>query len=168
MNAELIVLRLIHVLGGVFWVGAGLYNTFFILPALTRIGGPVPGQLMGALQQRRLFVIMPTVAVLTILSGARLWWLVGGGWHYFQHRSGHIFAISGIFAILSFIVGMAISRPAGVRAGALMRSAASDEASRKLIADEVAKLQYRALVSGYIAVALLVLAAAGMAVARYL
>lgn len=168
MNPELIVLRLVHILGGIFWVGAGLYNTVFILPALTRVGGTVPGQVMGALQQRRLFVIMPIIAVLTILSGLRLWWIVGGGMHYFQHRSGHAYAISGILAILSFVVGMAISRPAGVRAGTLARSAASDETSRKLVADEIARLQRRAIVSGYFAIALLLLAAAGMAVARYL
>jgi hypothetical protein len=168
MNPELIILRVIHVLGGLFWVGAGLYNTIFVFPALNRIGGPVPGQVMGALQQRRLFVVMPIVAALTVLSGARLWWIVGGGWHYFQHRSGHIFAVSGIFAIVSFIVGMAISRPAGVRAGTLARSAASDETSRNLIAGEIAKLQRRAIVSGHVAIALLILAAVGMAVARYL
>ena len=34
MMAELIVLRLVHILGGMIWVGTGIFNTFFLLPAL--------------------------------------------------------------------------------------------------------------------------------------
>ena len=39
--AELIVLRLIHVLGGIFWIGTMLYNTFFLVPVFTAAGPQV-------------------------------------------------------------------------------------------------------------------------------
>ena len=168
MQYELLLLRVLHVLGGIYWVGSALFMTFFLGPTLAKVGGPTAGQIMGGLQQRRFMLVTPIVALITIFSGIRIWFLVGGGMHYFQHRSGHAFAISGIFGILALIVGLAVGRPTASRIGTLARSAASDEASRKLIAEEIARLQRRAGLAGYIATALLLLAAIGMAVARYL
>lgn len=170
MQPELLFLRLVHILGGIFWVGSGLFTTFFLIPALSKAGGPAAGQVMSALQQRRFFLILPTVAVLTILSGLRLWWIVSGGngLHYFQHRSGHTYAVSGLLAIIAFVLSLAVSRPAMMRVGTLARSTASDETSRKLIADEVSRLQRRATLSSNIAITLVLLSAAGMAIARYL
>jgi uncharacterized membrane protein len=165
MPAELLVLRLIHILGGIVWVGSGIFNFFFLVPALGRTGPATAGQVMGALQQRHLFTVLPLSAVLTILSGLRLWWIIGGRtMHYWQHRSGHVYLVSGVLAIVGFLLAMFVSRPAAVRMGALARSAPSDEGGRR----ELASLQRRATVSGYVAMILLIVAAAGMAVARYL
>ena len=72
MSTELVVLRLVHILGGIFWLGSGLFTTFFLIPALGRAGPAAAGPVMGALQQRRLFTVLPVVALLTILSGVRL------------------------------------------------------------------------------------------------
>lgn len=62
MSAELIVLRLVHVLGGIFWVGSGLFMVFFLVPAMGTVG-PTAGQVMGGLQQRRLITVVPVIAV---------------------------------------------------------------------------------------------------------
>ena len=169
MQVELILLRLIHVLGGILWVGSGIFTSFFLIPALSRTGPATAGQVMTALQQRHLFTMLPVTAVLTILSGLRLWWIVGGRtMHYFQHRPGHFYLVSGVLAIVAFLLSIIVSRPAAMRVGVLSKTAASDETSRKLVAAEISRLQRRATLSGYVAVALIVLAAAGMAVARYL
>lgn len=76
MNPEILVLRLVHVLGGVFWLGSGLFTAFFLMPALAT-AGPAAGPLMGALQRRKLFTVLPivdlasAVAVATVvLAGA--------------------------------------------------------------------------------------------------
>ena len=45
MKAELLTLRVIHILGGIFWVGSMLYATFFLAPAL-RSSPQVAGQVM--------------------------------------------------------------------------------------------------------------------------
>ena len=34
MQGELLVLRLVHVLGGIFWVGSALFMAIFLFPAL--------------------------------------------------------------------------------------------------------------------------------------
>lgn len=169
MHAELIVLRIIHILAGIFWVGTGLFSTFFLGPALMKAGPAAASQVMGALQQRKMFTWMPVMALLTILSGARLMMIVSGGDpHWFQHRSGHAYSVSALLAIIALLVGLVVSRPAIVKAGKLTHAAASDETSKKLIAEEVRKLQRRSYISSTLAVSLLTLSAIGMAIARYL
>jgi hypothetical protein len=167
--AELIVLRVVHILGGLFWVGSGLFSTFYLAPALKHAGPAAAGQIMASMQKRRMFQVMPAVAILTILSGLRLMMIVSAGdSHWFVHPVGHTFAISGAFAILAFLTGVFVARPAMVRVGKLSQSAASDGASKELIMSEVAKLQRRATMSSGIATAFLVLAVIGMAIARYM
>lgn len=167
--AELLVLRLVHILGGLFWVGSGLFMFFYLGPALKEAGPLAAGAVMASMQKRRFFQLVPIVAVLTMLAGLRLMWIVSlGQAHWFVHRPGHMYSVSGALAIVAFLVGMIVSRPAMVRVGKLAQSAASDGASKDLIAHEMAALQKRAQMSSGVAVALLVLSAAGMAVARYL
>ena len=69
MAAEMLVLRVVHVLGGVFWVGAMMYNAFFLMPALSQ-AGPAAGPVMAGMQQRKLFMWLPIVAVATMLAAA--------------------------------------------------------------------------------------------------
>ena len=89
MTAEILVLRLVHILGGIFWVGSGLFTTFFLVPALAS-SGPSAGPVMTALQRRHLFTALPVSALLTILSGLRLMWIGSAGFApaYFASASG--------------------------------------------------------------------------------
>src|SRR5438309_6237972 len=57
VHAELVTLRLIHIVGGVFWVGSAMFTTFFLLPAVAK-AGPSAGQVVLNLQKRRAFVII--------------------------------------------------------------------------------------------------------------
>lgn len=167
--AELFLLRLIHILGGMFWVGAGVFSTIFLAPAMKAAGPAIAGAVMSNLQKRRMFTFMPIVATLTILSGARLMWIVSAGdSQWFTHRIGHTYAISGALAIIAFLTGLFVGRPAMVKAGKLAQSAASDGASKERIAAEMATLQRRAGLATGIATIMLVISAAGMAIARYL
>ena len=168
---ELIVLRLVHVLGGMFWFGTGLFNAFFLLPALA-MAGPASGQVMAGLQRRRLMVVLPIVALLTLLSGARLMWLTSGGFSdgYFATATGTTFAWAGVAAVLSWALGVVFVRPAMVRAGTLAPTIATlpEGPERARVAGEVDRLRNRATLANKFALVLLLLAATGMSVARYL
>ena len=171
MTAEILVLRLVHVLGGIFWLGSGMFTSFFLLPALAG-AGPAAGAVMAGLQRRRLFTLLPVVAVLTMLSGLRLMWITSSGFaaSYFETARGMTFASSGSAAIVAFVVGMALARPAAMRAAALGASvaAAPDESSRGALLAQLERARHRAAVAHGAAIGLLVIAAAGMAIARYL
>ena len=170
MLAELLVLRLVHVVGGVFWVGSGMFTAFFLVPALAA-AGPSAGQVMGELQRRRLFSILPAVALLTILSGARLLWITSGGLSeaYLASAMGRTFVGSALAALLAFVVGLLVVRPAGARAAAIGASlAATPEPERASRVAEMNASRQRAAAWGAVALALLLVAAAGMAIARHL
>ena len=65
-----LVLRFIHIVGGVFWVGAVFLMVGFIFPTV-RNTGPQGGRFMQELmQRRRLSVFMNAAAGLTMLSGS--------------------------------------------------------------------------------------------------
>jgi uncharacterized membrane protein len=171
MSSELLVLRIIHVLGGIFWVGSGLFTSFFLIPALGRLGPAAAGPVMGALQQRRLFTILPVVAVLTILSGIRLLQIASGGFspQYFDSRTGQTFLWSGVAAVIAFLLSLLVARPAAVRLGQLSASMATmPEAERGARSAEVGRLRQRSGLASTAATVLLIGAAIGMAVARYL
>lgn len=169
MQAELIALRVIHVLGGIMWVGVAMFMAFFLAPAMQSMG-PTGGQVMGALQKRKFMVILPIIALLTILSGLRLLMIASGnfGVGYFQTNAGRMFAFAGLASIVAFVIGIIVNRPAMMKMGTLQQSMASDPVSKDAIAAEVRRLQQRVVVAGWIVSALLFLAALGMSVARYL
>jgi uncharacterized membrane protein len=170
MRIEFLVLRLIHILGGIFWLGSGAFTTFFLAPALAR-SGVNAGQVFGALQARKLFAILPGVAVLTILSGLRLIWIDSAGFdpRYFASATGAAFAIGGAAAVTAFLLSLLVTRPSNVRAGKLGASmATATEGERVRIAAGMTRLQRRASLAGSIAMVLLIFGAAGMAVARVL
>lgn len=170
MTAEMIVLRLVHILGGMIWVGSGIFNSFFLLPALGQ-AGPAAGQVIAGLQRRQLFTFLPIVALLTILSGVRLMQITSGGFSpaYFASTSGRTYAWSGLAAIVGFLVGVFMARPAAMRAAKIGASmATASDAERATLAATLERSRRMSSVTSSISVWLIVLAAAGMAVARYL
>lgn len=171
MLAEIIVLRLLHIIGGVFWVGTALFNTFYLVPALTA-AGPAAGQIMASLQQRKLFTVLPLVAVVTMLTGLRLIWIASSGFEgsYFESATGSALAAGGLAAIVAFVIGLAVVRPAMMRAGQLTMQlqGVTEPAQRDPIVAQMAILRRRGAKGNAGVTLLLLLAAAAMAVARYL
>jgi uncharacterized membrane protein len=168
---ELIVLRLIHILAGAVWVGAGVFNAVLLAPTLAGLG-PTAGAVMAGLRARGMFVILPSLALLTILSGLRLMWIMSGGFSasYFAAPSGVAYAAAGAAAILTFVLGVTVARPLAVRMGALAAemARAPDEAARAELSQQLAAVRGTNAVLGIVLTALLLASAAGMAVARYL
>ncbi|MDB4917328.1 MAG: putative rane protein [Gemmatimonadetes bacterium] len=169
MIYEILLLRFLHVLGGIFWLGGGLFMSVFLVPALAK-SGMNAGPVFAALQQRRLFAVLPAVAVLVILSGLRLLSIASGdSSSYLRSTSGRTFAVSGALAVIAFLMSLIVARPANVRLaslGAAVAAAAGHE--RAALVGQVAVLQRRIAVSSMVATACLVLCGVGMSVARYL
>ena len=167
---EFLILRLVHVLGGVFWVGAALFNFIWLGPAMAQAGSAA-APIMGYFRRRRLFVVLPTIALLTILSGLRLMQLTSGGFDpdWFRTGRGATFGAAGAAAILAWLIGMLVAMPAQKRMGALAATLAAspDDAARAAASAQMTRIQRRMAVVGPVVTALLILAAAGMAVARY-
>ena len=74
MNTLIVVLRLVHIVLGALWVGMFAFITFFLTPAVAK-AGPEGGKIMAALQRRKIMIVLPLLALLTIVSGV---WLILG------------------------------------------------------------------------------------------
>jgi len=169
MHYEILTLRLLHILGGTFWMGSGLFTGLFLFPALALAGSP-PGPLFAALGKRRLFAALPAAAAITVLSGIRLMWLTSGGSFssYVATPSGRTFALGGAAAVAAFVVSTVLARPSGQRAGAIgatLATLSGDDRARA--AAEMARLQKRSATASRFSLIFMLLAGTAMAVARY-
>ena len=170
MYAEMLTLRLIHILSAITWLGGGILTAFFLIPAIS--GSPAAmGELMEGLKRRRYFVFQPVFATLTILSGLRLLWIDSAGFtgSYFDTATGKAFSWGGLAAIIAYIVSYAIAFPLNGRAGkiAARLKGTAQGAEREELAASLNRVRRRAGIATLATVLLGVLAACAMAVARY-
>src|ERR1043165_6777028 len=105
------LLRIIHIVSGVFWVGGTLVMTFFIGPAVSATadaGQRFVGHLMNNLKFSNR---MSIAAGLTVLAGIILYGLdarAGAAW--VRSAMGIGLSIGAVFAIIGLITGIMIGR----------------------------------------------------------
>jgi len=171
MHAFMIVLRLLHIVLGVFWAGTIFFLVLFLGPTVRTVG-PEGAPVMHELIRRRFLDVMPVVAVLTILSGLALYWRLSGGMaaDWVGSPFGLSLTIGGIASILALIVGVFGVRSATLGAVHLSAAAAaaSDTQERERMQAEVQRLRLRSAASARWVGVLLLIAVVTMAVARYL
>jgi uncharacterized membrane protein len=168
----LLLLRLIHVVLGVFWVGAVIFVTLFLLPSL-QATGPAGGAVMQQLAQvRRLPLWLMGATTLTVLSGIGLYWHDSLGFTsstWLASGPGRTFGLGGALAITAAVVGMAVNSPTAKRLGAVAgRIQASGRAPSPEDAADIQRLQGRLVKASLVVTGLVVLATTAMAVARYM
>lgn len=95
------------------WFGAGFASLIWFSPAIAAAGPAATPAIMAVFQKRRMLQVMPLIALVTILSGLRLLWIVSNGFSaaYFATPMGHAYAIAGGLGLLAFLVGAFIARP---------------------------------------------------------
>ena len=169
-NLVMVVLRLIHIISGAFWVGAVLSIGFFILPAQRAIGAPgmlfVRQLMMG--QKFRANVI--GAAVLTILSGLTMYIryaMAGGGWA--ESNTGKILGLGAVTAIIAAGIGTGYTGKIGKKmlalGGEIQASGGPPTDTQKA---EMEALQGKMQNAFRIVASLLLITVAAMASARYL
>jgi len=169
MNGMLVVMRLLHILTGVFWAGTLIFVALFLQPSVAE-AGPEGGKVMMAMARRRFMDIMPVVALITVVSGVWLLWHVSGGFSsaWMGSPLGITLSIGGTAAIIGLIVGVTVLRPSMMKAMALAQGAAQlSGAEKDAQLAAAAALRGRAAVAGRIIASLLAVAVIAMAVARY-
>ena len=169
MRPELLVLRIVHVLCGTYWVGSALFLGVFLVPALAT-SGVNAGQVFAALGRRRLFATQPVVALLTMLSGFRLLWIASGGslTPYVRTAGGRAYVFSGVAALVAFVLSLVVSRPAAAKAGRLTAAMQTATTERDALTRQLTSVRRRGAIASAAAITLLVMCAAGMSIGRYL
>jgi uncharacterized membrane protein len=170
MNPEVLLLRIVHIVGGVIWAGTALFVALFLLPAMNQ-AGPAGAPVMNALIKRRLFTIVPTVGAITMLAGLRLLWLVSSGFSadYFSTREGKAYAFGALCALTGFTIFMLVNRPAIARLVQLgPQMAQASETEREALTAQLNAVRARMATGTKVIAMLLGLAVLMMAIARYL
>jgi uncharacterized membrane protein len=166
----LYLLRILHIVVGVFWVGAVVFLSAFLTPSI-RAAGPAGGavmqQLMGA---RRTPIWLMAASIITLLSGIGLYWHDSGGFQsaWLGSGPGKTFGLGGALGIVAAVIGMAVNAPTARRLATII--AGAQAAGRPPSADEqatMAQLQARLSSVSTVTSVMLVLATMLMAVARY-
>ena len=171
MDWWMIFVRVVHVGSAMVWFGGAIVGAFFLAPtaaALGEAGQPFMDHLM---RRRRLGVLFPIVAALTVLAGAALYWRDSDGLQstWVTSPTGLAFAIGGIAAIVSFALGFILVAPSVALQTAVGNELAASggepdagQRARLERADRLMRLATR------VDLPLLLLAGLTMATARYL
>jgi uncharacterized membrane protein len=165
-----LVLRFIHIVGGVFWVGAVFLMVGFIFPTVRESGAHGGRFMQDVMQRRRLSVYMNTAAGLTMLSGfvmyGRLLAATDGAWG--ATRAAMTFGIGGLATIIAAIIGGAVVGRGGQRLaklGAAVQASGAPPSAEQ--GAEMGRIQARMGKAMRVVAVLLLIAVTSMAIARY-
>jgi len=104
---DILVLRLIHIVAGAFWVGAVFTNFIFIQPAAAAAGPAAAGFSYQLLHHRRFATALIGSGALTVLAGILLLLITSNGLDpavlFAPSRLGY--TVGGVLAILAFGIG---------------------------------------------------------------
>jgi uncharacterized membrane protein len=166
MDFYLMLLRIVHIIGGVFWAGSAFMLVQFVAPAVT-LAGPEGGKFMQRLVLgTRLSVVTGTAAGLTVLTGLLLYWRASGGLRgeWISTGTGVMFTIGGLAGLIALFTGAATS--ANSRKLAELGQGLQGPPSPEQAA-EIARLQNRLSNLGAATAILLLAALIAMATAQY-
>jgi hypothetical protein len=168
-EAVMALLRLVHILCGLFWVGAAVMMSRFVFPSI-RSSGAAGGAVMQDLIRRKVPIWINVAGGLTMLSGFVMYGgmaaATDGEWA--RSTPAMVYGLGAIFAIGAAIIAGSRAAPAGKRLGKIGQelSATGSPPNAQQLA-EMGKLQDRIASGTRIGMVLLLLAAACMAIARY-
>lgn len=162
--AVLFLLRAIHIVGGVLWVGGLMLLTFYFLPASRSLGPSAQPMMQELMGRRKLPVYLMTLAIATTLAGILLMIrnisLTDGAWA--RSPMGIGISIGAATAIIAVVIGMTVSAPAAKRLGGPPKPGEAP-----LSDDERAALMRRTALASRVVLTLLAISALTMATARY-
>jgi len=108
VELDLIVLRLLHIVAGVFSVGAAWFFFVFVEPTAAELG-PESERFMNGMMVRRKAPIFITIAsVTTVLAGLALYWRASAGLTaaWITSGPGIGFTVGAVAAIVAFVAGL--------------------------------------------------------------
>jgi hypothetical protein len=160
------LLRIIHIVGGVFWVGGVLIMTFFIAPTVG--ANPEAGQkFIGHLMNNLKFSArMSAAAGSTILAGFILFGLdARGGQAWVRSSFATGLSIGAVFALIGFVFGILLGR--ATKSMAQLGAQIQGKPSPAQLA-QMQTIQKQQVTYSRISAATLVIAVIFMAISRYL
>lgn len=166
MNYLVIVLRLVHILAGAFWVGSSIFLFFFVRPTLAATADAGQKFMAHLVTKANITTRITIAAFLTVLAGGWLYWIDSAGLTSAWRNSGPGigFGVGSLFALVGLVFGSMV----GVNTAKLgtLASQIQGKPSPEQMGQIQAAQKQLAYVSPISTIAL-ILALASMATARY-
>ncbi len=166
----IILLRILHITAGVFWVGSIMFLNIFLGPSVAAVG-PDGTKVMRELVRRGYFEKIIIGATITILTGLLLIWQdsAGSSGAWFGTPMGRGISTGMLAAIIAYVVGVAVVRPTMLEMLSLGAQAAEASGSAKdALMGQMAATRTKLIKLGGFTMILLIIAVVAMAVARYM
>jgi uncharacterized membrane protein len=167
MDIAAVVLRVVHIVAGVLWVGgAGLFF-FYLEPAINKLGPDAEKFVDEVVNRRKVPIYFVTLSTLTVLAGVILYWRDFGG--ISTSPFGLALGLGGLAALIAWLGGnllipRTLSRLMAV--GAEMKASGGQPSPE--LAARMHATQERLRLIGMIDIVLLLFSVIAMASARYL
>jgi hypothetical protein len=164
-----LLFRLAHVLVAATWVGATIFTSTRLMPAIEQ-SGPAGGQLMATLEKRGLVPFFASLAGTTVLTGIILYWRFTSGFDptLSQTHAGIAFGVGGVAGILALIFGAIVGRGSSKLVNIMGQVAAAPEAKRSALLEEANAIRGRVVGLGKLVILCQVIALSLMAVGHYI
>ncbi len=154
------LLRLLHIVGGLVWVGAALLMSWYVEPTAARAGAAGSDFLRALYRDTSLPRLIPLSALITTLAGLLLYEMLSYS-AAISSPTGLVLTAGSAFGLLAFLHGLfAVWRPAGRYANALKIDQAAES--------ELTQLEDKIRRSGRISLWLALISLVLMAGARYI
>ncbi len=167
---NLIILRFLHIVCGVFWAGAAIYLAAFVLPAVKALG-PDGGKFMQQLAKtNKLPVVMTLAATTNIVAGILLLWKLSGGFQYewMVSRHGLVLNAGVLLGIIAYLEGLLVTRPTILKINELGAKLASGVPPSQEQLQLMQTYRQRVVSANNIAAFLLAFTVISMSLVRYL
>ena len=114
MDIVMVVLRVLHIAAGVFWVGAAFAFFLFGDPSAKALGPGVEGKFLDKITRVRRFpMVILGAGLITVLAGLAMYYRDSNGFSngWIGTPTGIGFTIGGLAAIVSFLTGPLVILP---------------------------------------------------------
>lgn len=166
-----LLIRVIHIFCGTFWLGAALMLAGFIEPAVDALGPEGGKFIQRMVGPGRFGLFMTVAAALTALSGLLMLWLQSGGdlGTWLESGYGITIVVGSVVGFIALIWGLSVNAPTAARLARLggeLQAAGAPPGADQMA--EIARLQRRLATAGIVSALLLGLSVVAMAAARYM
>jgi hypothetical protein len=171
MTFLIILLRLVHIVAGAFWVGAAVAYFLYFGPTAKGLGPAGPKFMQDLVGKHRYPLFMNASSMLTLLAGLALYWFSSNGLNlaWITSGPGLGFTLGSLAALAAFGIGFVGIRPRAERMGTLGAAiAAAGGPPTPEQGAELGRLDAEIHVYERWDVILLVISLALMAISRYL
>lgn len=166
MDTYIVVLRVIHIVAGVFWVGSTMLFALFIEPTVAALGSQGGTFMTHLTKVKKYPIVIALTSIVAIVAGGLLYWRSSGGLSglWIQSGPGLTFTVGGALAVIAWLIGFTVLRPTIGRMEAIRLSAPSEDSRA---ATTMAALQRRLRLGSNANLILLIGTVTAMAAARY-